>query len=84
MSDGGPAFPSGKIDAGSCWEDFPYLGLSMRDYFAAKAMANFSIRAGSPSRPEELSDEEWAKWWEWSARQAYIQADAMLKAREQA
>lgn len=35
--DGGPAFPSGKIDVGPEWAYYPYLGMSLRDFFAAHA-----------------------------------------------
>ena len=43
--DGGPAFPSiapefGGLDSegGERWENAPHGGMSLRDYFAAKAM----------------------------------------------
>ena len=60
INDGGPAFPSthphGKED-----------GMTMRDYFAAKAMM--------------LSMPDWTTIE--IARRAYVMADAMLKAREE-
>ena len=67
---GGPAFPGSRWDA----EQDLYLpceGMTLRDYFAAKAMQ------GQLSRPNAayLQEEEVAKV-------AHMQADAMLKARE--
>jgi hypothetical protein len=65
MTNNPPAFPTG---AGIT----PYYqGMTLRDYFAAKAMQ------GQLSRPSGgyLPEEEIAKV-------AYMQADAMLKARE--
>ena len=60
---GGPAFPRPG--------DFnPQLGMTLRDYFAAKAMQGLVVDGvGS------LMDEELADW-------AYRLADAMLKLRE--
>jgi hypothetical protein len=59
---GGPAFPSQL-----------YLnakGMSLRDYFAAKAMQGRSAE-------DEIVDEEiFARW-------CYLMADAMLKARDE-
>ena len=59
---GGPAFPYGTA----------YAGMTLRDYFAAKAMQGF------------VSDQDWRSDMgpEETARAAYTQADAMLKARE--
>jgi hypothetical protein len=55
---GGPAFPYGTA----------YAGMTLRDYFAAKAMEAF-LHDGS-SEVDEV------------AEAAYIVANAMLKARE--
>lgn len=77
--DGGPAFPS----AGLITPDgIAFEGMTLRDYFAAKAMQAilpqyqdiFDDDTGSeddPSFPELL------------ARDAYTMADAMMKARDQ-
>jgi hypothetical protein len=67
MSDtnGGPAFP---ISTSLAWQ---HPGLSIRDYFAAKAMQ----AALSARLPENELDT--------CARYAYAMADAMLAAREQ-
>jgi len=48
-------------------------GMTLRDYFAAKAMAALLLN----NKPEE-TDEPLLFW----ARDAYLMADAMLKARE--
>lgn len=68
-----PAFPSGKIDAGSCWEDWPHLGLTARDYFAAHALIAIGINYGSDHFGKPTFDEE--------VRKAYECADAMLTQR---
>lgn len=62
---GGPAYPSPR------WEGWgsPQEGMTLRDYFAAKAMQ--SIRETAP-----------ATTYEHIAEYAYELADAMLKARE--
>jgi hypothetical protein len=60
-----PAFPI---------KDFPYQethdGLSMRDYFAAKALQGMLAETSLKATPKEFAD------------QAYEIADAMLKARQ--
>jgi len=66
---GGPVFPQpqtyGEWADGSPW----FEGLSLRDYFAAKAMqALISIDGGTLEKDAEA---------------AYKMADAMMKAREQ-
>lgn len=63
--DGGPAFPSTISD-----DSLHVGGMSLRDYFAAKAMQGLMA---SPADPESM--EVAAKW-------SYNLADAMLKARE--
>lgn len=66
---GGPAFPTTKpLDS---WGD-PNQGMSLRDYFAAKAM-QACLRNAKP----EDTDEPLITW----AQDAYDMADAMLKAR---
>ena len=63
---GGPAFPCGLQS-----------GMTLRDYFAAKAMqADMSTYSGDLIY--ELPD-----WFVARAEQWYVVADAMLKAREQ-
>jgi hypothetical protein len=63
QGNGGPAFP---ID----WGDYT-KGLSIRDYFAAKAMQGFAANRTY----SELSDAQLAK-------ASYLLADAMLEARK--
>lgn len=75
IKDGGPAFP---IPIAGCNDGAVYNalqqsngelgGMTLRDYFAAKAMQAYVAGGG-------VNDEKVARW-------AYDTADAMLKARE--
>ncbi|MGR4047894.1 hypothetical protein [Kosakonia cowanii] len=71
---GGPAFPQSGVCTPeiNSWDshDFGGRGLSMRDYFAAKAMQG------------KLSNPDWIASDERTAIEAYEIADAMLRARE--
>lgn len=70
ISDGGPAFPMGANEysgTGPCW------GMSLRDYFAAKAMQGAFTGSPIPSSEDEKT---------YIAMHAYRMADAMLAARE--
>lgn len=58
---GGPAFPINVDSEMTC------LGMTLRDYFAAKAM-------------QALVQKD---YFDFTAKNAYAMADAMLKAREQ-
>lgn len=72
LNNGGPAFPSKKriYRAGYPTDDFePVGGMSIRDYFAAKAVQG--MMAGNWN----TNYDDWAK-------HAYRLADAMIKARE--
>jgi len=60
---GGPAFPRGEIQSAP--------GMTLRDYFAAKAMQYW---LSLPIDAEQLAK---------ASTEAYKVADAMLKAREQ-
>jgi len=62
INTGGPAFPLG---------DGVHRGMTLRDYFAAKAMHAFLMRPSSMTAPDEVI-----------AEAAYDTADAMLKARD--
>ena len=87
INNGGPAFPAGSVrksrpahDAGGDWVETDrvqplHKGLTIRDYFAAKAMQGMAASA------EHCSD-----GWAHSdiAIQAYNLADAMLRARGEA
>jgi len=67
---GGPAYPSPR------WEGWgsPQEGMTLRDYFAAKAMQSFmTVWMTQAKYPE--TDLEVAKY-------AYSMADAMLEARK--
>ena len=65
---GGPAFPNEGFNG---WGE-PQQGMTLRDYFAAKAMQGF---CGNPVNRDALPKE--------ISRAAYMMADVMLKAREQ-
>lgn len=68
-NNGGPAFPNIPDGAGDRWADWD-MGMTLRDYFAAKFMQ------GVCANPDKLYDDEPL------AKEAYAMADAMLRARE--
>lgn len=63
-NDGGPAFPTPRYERGEMYS----LGMTLRDYFAAKAMQGMLTRPGSVNPAQD-------------AVFAYHVADAMLEAR---
>lgn len=68
---GGPAFPIQNGDT----------GMSLRDYFAAKAIAGWLASFGDDvTHPADSADSHCA---ETIARMSYRMADAMLKARSE-
>ena len=73
---GGPAFPKLSDDGypSGSGMGIGYLGMTLRDYFAAKAMVAL-----------HCSDERGGRWSDGSAelcaRNAYIMADAMIAER---
>ncbi len=68
-----PAFP--LHNHGTQTLGLHITGMTLRDYFAARAMQAYSSHA--------LPDEPWAmETLKSRAKLAYIQADAMLKARD--
>lgn len=67
INNGGPAYPLNWEKQGEFWA----FGMTLRDYFAAKAMQGIMSDADVTIGPAKIA--EWA----------YQQADAMLKAREQ-
>ena len=71
ITSGGPAFPSENHAL--------YYGMSLRDYFAAKAIP--ALIANFLNNDLDLVDPE--GWMDGLAMDAYSMADAMLKAREQ-
>ena len=74
INDGGPAFPI-PLQPGQGWQGMaPCDGMTIRDYFAAKAMQGFVSSYGEGCITCPLLD---------IAEDAYEIADAMLKARGQ-
>ena len=84
QTDGGPAFPR-PFSEDTYLEDTDYEaqeGMSLRDYFAAKAMQiQMANKKEMNFWASEYSIEE---MWEFCARNAYDMADAMMKARDRA
>lgn len=70
ISDGGPAFPVWELN-GNGQPEMTGFGMTLRDYFAAKAMQSLISKHGF------ISDEI-----NFAAEHSYEIADAMLKARE--
>ena len=72
IKDGGMAFPDpGRAQSAKQRQELTETGMTLRDYFAAKAMQGIS------SHPDT-----WGQVIEGIAKEAYAIADAMLKARE--
>ena len=71
---GGPAFPYSALQPGGPMMYADSEGMTLRDYFAAKAMQG--ILAGTHPIVKETEPLPTV------ARVAYAQADAMLKARD--
>ena len=69
---GGPAFPCNEIYVGSM-QAVSSIGISMRDYFAAKAMQGLLAGTLSPDAVWSLQD---------VAETSYNMADAMLRERQ--
>ena len=73
---GGPAFPGKELifieskDEGATSHYRHYLGMELRDYFAAAALTGLITKFGG-----EAMKEQYAEW-------SYNMADAMLKERE--
>ncbi|HCR2031646.1 TPA: hypothetical protein ONC47_004457 [Enterobacter cloacae] len=76
---GGPAFPElGNVGYNSDWQC--EAGMTLRDYFAAKAMQSI---VSSPKEMESLIDTLGAKTAYLKVSEtAYVIADEMLRARE--
>ncbi len=73
INDGGPAFPRDERHLG-------HNGMTLRDYFAAKAMLGM-ITGDSPWRSAEYKPDNRMTNVENDAKLAYMYADAMLRAR---
>lgn len=68
INDGGPAFP---LDINGETIGATYMGMTLRDYFAAKAMQGFAVDYEKTFPSIDAT-----------AAAAYRWADAMLKARQ--
>lgn len=69
---GGPAFPSKQSHEHFKFQETVHLGMTLRDYLAAKAMAAYVSIPGSAAFHDPAKAAEWA----------YTNADAMLKERD--
>ena len=75
MNTGGPAFPTEYFyDQDTKVERMPTEGMTLRDYFAAKAMQGLIAQSAGTALGSRV---------EIAAEYAYAAADAMLKAKEQ-
>lgn len=77
-NNGGPAFPREDYQANGYERGFERLGqegMSLRDYFAAKAAS--ALEPPKDYVGAQETADNYAKW----ARKAYRMADALLKAR---
>ena len=80
---GGPAFPCHPEIIPH--RDHDFAGMTLRDYFAAKAMQGVVSSIATEDDYRRLRGRASASGLtvsEWIARDAFKQADAMLKARE--
>ena len=89
INDGGPAFPVWELN-GNGQPEMTGFGMTLRDYFAAKAMAALIAEPVSDGWPSTVA--HWATQLQWHtqmsgqdivAHVAYMMADAMLRTREQ-
>ena len=78
INNGGPAFPTenARQTGPSSWHE---EGMTLRDYFAAKAMQSYVSRDSWIPAELEKTKESYDQL---LARYAYEMADAMLRARE--
>jgi len=72
INDGGPAYPTRNAHYDD--PDYSSTGMTLRDYFAAQALAGL---AGRKFRQGDAGE----GYAEWAASMAYEFADAMLAAR---
>ena len=71
INTGGPAFPRNILDHGHGVATTHESGMTLRDYFAGRAMQSYLLDKDRDS----FTFEQWAQ-------ASYEMADAMLKARE--
>lgn len=76
IDDGGQAYPTAGYD-GPDYKCDPVEGMSMRDYFAAQAMAGMWSNPGTSCAKREHT-KRLAETISWTA---YVMADAMLEGR---
>lgn len=85
-NDGGPAFPVSEggywADPQTCKQWVPYNGMSLRDYFAAKAMASAMVNASFPGFLDPETPKETMDALDKACVGFYRIADSMLKARD--
>ena len=74
INDGGPAFPVADTIHTDGQVQFGFNGMTLRDYFAAKAMQGDIASMEAHNDPQDAAHH--------IAKRAYAVADAMLKARE--
>ena len=82
---GGPAFPVQYSNEADGPTVMPHVGMTLRDYFAAKAMQGIVSSIDGEANYQRLRGHAAGAGLsvsEWIARDAFKQADAMLKARE--
>jgi hypothetical protein len=74
---GGPAFPNGTgWNHVGDWVGGGDDGMTLRDYFAAKAMQGLLASPRTPTEDKVVTDTVVAKY-------AYLMAEAMLRARDE-
>ena len=74
VNTGGPAFPRpGDFNA--------QTGMTLRDYFAAKAMQTMAFHRRNQFETDNVDMSDWDEFFPIIAQEAYSIADAMLKAR---
>ncbi|WP_278939920.1 hypothetical protein [Pseudomonas helleri] len=80
--DGGPAFPAPEAAKARFGDSNPdaFLGMSLRDYLAAKAMQGYLANAWQAQELESLGESA-AQQMATVAEISYAMADAMLVAR---
>ena len=76
MKDGGPAFPAQHYDLAEGEH-----GMTLRDYFAAKAMQTEMLSIRKKYNDGDIDVDDWEEAQSFIAAYAYDMADAMLRAR---
>ena len=84
MKDGGPAFPHDSIHQNPGGFPEPADGMSLRDWFAGRAMAGFLANPQWSNAIGKTSQEAGIPAQNGVAAMAYAQANAMLAERERA